>query len=53
LRIQVTLTEREVQAILDVIDDWEMAKRYCSEEWEKDRPLIHSTYNKLRKALKK
>jgi hypothetical protein len=43
----VLLTRREIRVLLDVIDDWEEADRYCSKEWEKDRPIIQRIYRKL------
>jgi hypothetical protein len=48
---KVPLTRREIRVLLDVIDDWEEADRYCSKEWEKDRPVIQRIYRKLELAL--
>jgi hypothetical protein len=49
----LTLSKREIEAILDVIDDWEAAKRCCSEEWGKGRAVIHSACDKLLGMLRK
>lgn len=48
-KIVTDLTQEEIRVILDVIDDWEAADRYCTPEWERDKPLVHSAYDKLLK----